>query len=318
MTIRVTVTNVTQSSYLATQRVLQAILEHLATDYSQPLIQSFTYPLAQTSTSKPRQGNDFFSMSLYKQKGTPADGPDEDMCCSFFDFGLGLCAADAEKVAAEPCYYCVQQNPHVLKEAIENNFEPADKEEDKELLRQLYRLLKDMSEAPAGEFICFFRRLDQRKFDVNNEWVDNWFKELLKGRLLHNKNNNTLRFEHIVHCETVENPLELCKECVEVMREEVEGYIEKGGSRQQKKLFTEKGVLTFECMMMDRPKEEDLASLWKERFKRAGPEGCQRVLGEHQICANDYKFYRRKPGGEEVIDRYFGKDLVRRSVPAGP
>ncbi|KAI4933951.1 uncharacterized protein J4E92_003621 [Alternaria infectoria] len=240
------------------------------------------------------------------------------MCCSFFDFGLGLCAADAEKVAAEPCYYCVQQNPHVLKEAIENNFEPADKEEDKELRRQLYRLLKDMSEAPAGEFICFFRRLDQRKFDVNNEWVDNWFKELLKGILLHNKNNNTLRFEHIVHCETVEDSLELCKECVEVMREEVEDYIETKESEEQKKLFTKDGRVTFECMMQDMPQEKDLAGLWEDRFEDDGPQSCQRVLGKHQICASDYEFYQKKPSGKEVIDKYFDEDRVRRSVPTGP
>ena len=97
----------------------------------------------------------------------------------------------------------------------------------------------------------------------------------------------------------------------------VKEFIEEDGSQQQKKLFTMDGRVTHECMMQKKPTEKDLAELWKERFKRSGPEGCQRVLGEHQICGNDYEFYRKKPGGKEVIDKYFGEDRVRRNVPVG-
>ncbi|KAI4646476.1 uncharacterized protein J4E79_010538 [Alternaria viburni] len=131
---------------------------------------------------------------------------------------------------------------------------------------------------------------------------------------------NRLRFSHIIICEPVDDPLALCRECVEVMHcyDEVNEFIEKEGSKQQKKLFTQEGKVTYKCMMMERPTEKDLAELWQERFKRSGPEGCQRVLGEHQICANDYEFYLKKPSGKEVIDKYFGEDRIRRSVPAGP
>ena len=57
-------------------------------------------------------------MSLYMQKGTPSDGPDEVMHCSFFAFDLGICTADADGRADQPCYYCVRQHPHILKENI--------------------------------------------------------------------------------------------------------------------------------------------------------------------------------------------------------
>ena len=42
------------------------------------------------------------------------------------------------------------------------------------------------------------------------------------------------------------------------------------------------------------------------------------MIGGDQICVNDYKFYRKKPGGKVVIDKYFGEDRVRRNMPDGP
>ena len=60
-----------------------------------------------------------------------------------------------------------------------------------------------------------------------------------------------------------------------------------------------------------------MAAVWEERFESDDLESCQRVLGKHQVCANDYDYYRKKPGGKEVIDKYFGEDRVRRNMPDG-
>lgn len=61
-----------------------------------------------------------------------------------------------------------------------------------------------------------------------------------------------------------------------------------------------------------------MAGLWEERYRDDGLQGCQRVIGGDVICVNDYKFYRKKPGGKVVIDKYFGEDRVRRNMPDGP
>ena len=111
----------------------------------------------------------------------------------------------------------------------------------------------------------------------------------------------------------------LCDECLEVMRQDdkVKEFIEEEGSKQQKTLFTEDGEVTFACNMLQEPKEEDLAAMWEERFESDDLESCQRVLEKQQICTSDYDYYRKKPGGKEVIDKYFCEDRVRRHKPAG-
>ena len=93
--------------------------------------------------------------------------------------------------------------------------------------------------------------------------------------------------------------------------------MEEEGSKQQKELFTEDGEVTFACKMLQDPKEEDLAAVWEERFESDDLESCQRVIERHQICANDYDYYRKKPSGKKVIDKYFSEDRMRRELPAG-
>ncbi|KAI4907215.1 hypothetical protein J4E90_009717 [Alternaria incomplexa] len=145
-----------------------------------------------------------------------------------------------------------------------------------------------------------------------------WFDHLLEARKKHNRSKG-IDYPYIIACKLVENPMALCDDCLEVMRQDVyvKRFSEEEGSKQRKKLFKKDGEVTFACKMLQEPKERDLATVWEERFESDDLESCQRVLEKHQICANGYDYYRKKPGGKEAIDKYFGEDRVRRHKPAG-
>jgi len=272
------------------------------------LFQTLIYPAVQTSASKPPRANNSFAMTSQIRESPQIDDSDEDISCLFLTLGPGICIAAANKKADKPCEYCTKQHPQLLREAIGEfrlQIIPY-------LREALERLKNDASRLPAGRYLCFWRSDRRSDFKSDKEWFDT----LREGRENLNAENRK-PFPDIIGCKTVENPLQLCEDCVEVMHGWLEEeWIEARDSEEQKTWFTKDGVATYNCLMQGRPPEEDLADVWEERFESDGPESCQRVLGKYEICASDYEFYRRKPGGKEVIDKYYGEDRVRRNAPA--
>lgn len=190
-------------------------------------------------------------MASEMRKGTPSDG------CSFYALDVDICAGDANKVADQPCGYCVAQHPFHLSRSIcirrvPKKDNPNDRVHDRGLIGQLYKLWTEASQLPAGEFPCFSRHPKRCDFKLD----DKWFLPLFEGRDLHNNilDKDTL-FPRLIVCEPTKNPMQLCGRCVQVMRLyfKVKDFIEEEGSKQQKKLFTEHGVVTFGCVIMERP-----------------------------------------------------------------
>ncbi|KAI4657973.1 uncharacterized protein J4E78_006363 [Alternaria triticimaculans] len=201
------------------------------------------------------------------REGVQIDG--KDFCCTFMAYSENLLEAkrtpDPDQVADQPCKHCVRQHPYLLEEARKERRWlrklRSDPTNNPSLDDQFEKLKDELPKPPAGQYECYFRNIDENK-KLDHDY--SWFSDMLEARGMHNRNQD-IRWPYIILCETVENPSALCEDCVEVMHDQryvkVKEFIEEKGSKQQKKLFTDNGVLTHTCMLRDIPQEKDLVGL---------------------------------------------------------
>jgi hypothetical protein len=257
------------------------------------------------------------TMSANASNGKQTEDSSEQPGCIFRRWGPGICAVNAEQKADKPCDDCFAQHPELLQTAMFNTVKLYLQSE-RSLPWDLFHEFSEMVRPapPNGDFVCFSRCSNPSHFDFGIRFE--WSKLPLRRRELRNqKFEEDVRFPNLLTCGAVKNPFALCEGCVQTMRSDFQDFIEDAESQQQKKLLTKDGLVTWECLMKRKPYEEDLAALWDGRFESDGPGSCQRVIKQGEICANHYKYYRNKPGTQEVMDKYFNRPIHTKDVPIG-